>query len=434
MDLNVKAIKPFQAVIRVPGDKSISHRSIMIASIAHGTSSVENFLPGQDCLSTVRCMRQLGVEIEEISPTSLKVHGRGLHGLQEAADYLDVGNSGTTIRLISGLLAGQNFFTVLTGDDSIRRRPMARIAVPLREMGAQIWGRGGGKLAPVAIQGNPLRGIHYQSPIASAQVKSAILLAGLYAEGETSVTEPVLSRDHSERMLLGFGANIHVDGLTVTIKSRELTAQEVYVPGDISSAAFFLIAGAIIPGSKITVQDMGLNPTRTGILDVLTAMGARIDITNERLVSGELLGDVSVSSEGLKATEIAGELIPRLIDEIPVLAVAAAMADGETIIRDAQELKVKESNRLKAIATELGRFGVDIRETGDGLRIKGGRSYQGAVCESYHDHRIAMACALMGLAANGQTVVRDPECIDISFPGFQALLSQLGGGETCCDI
>ncbi len=425
MNLTIEKIKPFESVIKVPGDKSISHRSVMIGSIANGISTVENFLPGQDCLSTVSCMRQLGAEIEELSPTSLKINGRGLRGLIEAGDYLDVGNSGTSIRLLSGLLAGQEFFSVLTGDASIRHRPMARVAIPLREMGAQIWGRGGGRLAPLAIKGSRLQGIHYQSPVASAQVKSAVLLAGLYAEGVTSVTEPALSRDHSERMLAGFGANIEVDGLTTTIKPGELTAQHVLVPGDISSAAFFLVAAAIIPGSKITVQDMGLNPTRTGLLDVLEAMGAKITIRNQRVISGEILGDVSVESDGLKATEIGGDLIPRLIDEVPVLAVAAAMAEGETVIRDAGELKVKESNRLEAVATELKRFGVDIRETEDGLLIKGGQDYRGAVCESYHDHRIAMACTLMGLATRGQTVVNNPECINISFPGFQEILAQL---------
>lgn len=431
MELTVRPIKPFQAVISVPGDKSISHRSVMIASIANGISTVDHFLPGEDCLSTVSCMRQLGVEIEQPSPTSLKIHGRGLRDLQEAGDYLDVGNSGTTIRFLAGLLSGQDFFSVLTGDASIRRRPMARVAIPLRDMGAQIWGRGGDRLAPLAIRGARLKAIHYQSPVASAQVKSAILLAGLYAEGETSVTEPALSRDHTERMLAGFGADIKVDGLTATIKAGELTAQQVLVPGDISSAAFFLVAAAIIPGSKITVQNMGLNPTRTGILDVLSAMGARVEIANERTISGERLGDVSVESDGLKATDIGGELIPRLIDEIPLLAVAAAMAEGQTVIRDASELKVKESDRLEAIATELGRFGVDIQTTEEGLLIKGGQYYQGAVCESYHDHRIAMACTLMGLASAGETRVRNPECINISFPGFQELLATLGGGESC---
>lgn len=431
MNLTIEKLKPFQAVIRVPGDKSISHRSAMIGSIANGITTVENFLPGEDCLSTVNCMRQLGVEIEAISPTSLRIHGRGLRGLIEAGDYLDVGNSGTTIRLLSGLLAGQNFFSVLTGDASIRRRPMARVAIPLREMGAQIWGRDGDRLAPLAIKGGQLKAIDYQSPVASAQVKSAVLLAGLYADGETSVTEPALSRDHTERMLAGFGGNIKVEGLTAAVKPGELTGQQVVVPGDISSAAFFLAAAAIIPGSRITVQDMGLNPTRTGILDVLTAMGAKITVINERIISGEILGDVSVESDGLKGVEIGGDLIPRLIDEIPVLAVAGAMAEGQTVIRDAGELKVKESNRLQAIATELTRFGADIRETEDGLLIKGAKKYQGAVCESYHDHRIAMACTLMGLVAAGTTVVKNPECINISFPGFPARLAQIGGGEGC---
>ncbi|CFY08766.1 3-phosphoshikimate 1-carboxyvinyltransferase [Syntrophomonas zehnderi OL-4] len=431
MNLSIKKIKPFQAVIRVPGDKSISHRSVMIGSIANGITTVENFLPGEDCLSTVNCMRQLGVEIEALSPTALKIKGRGLHGLKEAGDYLDVGNSGTTIRLLSGLLAGQDFFSIITGDASIRRRPMARVAVPLRQMGAQIWGRDQDRLAPLAIKGEPLKAIHYQSPVASAQVKSAILLAGLYADGETSVTEPALSRDHTERMLAGFKGKIQVDGFTTVVSPGELTGQQVVIPGDISSAAFFLAAAAIIPGSRITIQDMGLNPTRTGILEVLAAMGAQIKIENERTVSGEILGDVSVVGQSLKAVEIGGDLIPRLIDEIPVLAVVGAMAEGQTVIRDAGELKVKESNRLRAMATELSRFGAEIRETEDGLLIKGAGKYKGAVCESYHDHRIAMACALMGLAADGTTEVKNSECINISFPGFLDCLAQLGGMERC---
>ncbi|NLV20834.1 MAG: 3-phosphoshikimate 1-carboxyvinyltransferase [Syntrophomonadaceae bacterium] len=430
MDLTVKKYKPFQSVINVPGDKSISHRSVMIAAIANGVSTIDNFLPGDDCLSTVRCMRQLGVEIEQLSPASLKVHGRGLHGLQEAGDYLDVGNSGTTIRFLSGLLAGQEFFSVLTGDASIRRRPMGRVVTPLRQMGAQIWGRNGDRLAPLAIHGSRLQPIHYDSPVASAQVKSAVLLAGLYAKGETSVTEPAQSRDHTERMLAGFGADIRTDGLTAVIRPGELSAQQVLVPGDISSAAFFLTAAAIIPGANITVRKLGLNSTRTGIIEVLEAMGAIIEINNRRTVSGEELGDVTVTGQGLQGIEIGGELIPRLIDEIPVLAVAAALAEGQTIIRDAQELKVKESNRLEAVTYELKRFGVDINETADGLLIRGGRKqYTGAVCESYHDHRIAMACTLMGLASVGETTVRSAECINISFPGFAQLLADLGGGE-----
>lgn len=430
MDLKIKPIKPFRTVLSVPGDKSISHRSVMIAAIANGVSTIDNFLPGEDCLSTVRCMRQLGVNIEELAPARLRVHGCGLHGLQEAKDYLDVGNSGTTIRFLSGLLAGQAFFSVLTGDASIRRRPMGRVVTPLRQMGAQIWGRDGDRLAPLAIRGSNLQGIHYDSPVASAQVKSAVLLAGLYARGETSVTEPAQSRDHTERMLAGFGADIKTDGLTAVIRSGELTGQQVLVPGDISSAAFFLAAAAIFPGAQITVRNLGLNPTRTGMIEVLEAMGAIIAIDNRRTVSGEELGDVTVTGAELKGMQIGGEIIPRLIDEIPVLAVVAARAQGQTVIRDAQELKVKESNRLQAIATELRRFGADINETEDGLLIKGGRKlYTGAVCESYHDHRIAMAGALMGLVAEGNTTVHHAECINISLPGFAQLLTGLGGGE-----
>ncbi len=425
MDLIVKPAGPLTQTLSIPGDKSISHRSVMLGAIATGTTEIQNFLPGQDCWSTVRCIRQLGVEVAEVNSTHLKVEGRGLGGLVEPDDFMDVGNSGTTIRLISGILAGQDFLSVLTGDASIRRRPMARIADPLRLMGAQVWGRSNGRFAPLAIRGGNLKAIDYQTPVASAQIKSAILLAGLYAQGETSVTEPSLSRDHTEKMLAAFGAPINTDGLTTVIKPGPLTAQHLIIPGDISSAAFFLIAGAIIPDACITVTRVGLNPTRTGILDVLEEMGARISITNKVESSGELMGDVTIQANRLKAVSIGGSLIPRLIDEIPVLAVAAATAEGTTVIRDASELKVKESNRLQAIARELSRFGVAISETEDGLIIKGGNDYEGAVCESYHDHRIAMACALMGLIARNQTTVHGAECIDISFPGFQDTLRKL---------
>ena len=425
MEMIIKPLKTLHKTITVPGDKSISHRSVMVGAVAAGTTEIENFLPGQDCLSTVRCVRQLGIEVEELSPTHLQVFGKGLTGLSEPEDYLDVGNSGTTIRLISGILAGQDFLSILTGDASIRRRPMARVAEPLRAMGAQIWGRSEGRYAPLAIKGGPLKGIDYHTPVASAQIKSALLLAGLFADGETIVTEPALSRDHTEKMLRAFGANIQTDGLTTVVKADSLNAQKVIVPSDISSAAFLLVAGAIIPGSRITVNRVGLNPTRTGILDVLAEMGARISISNQFESSGELIGDITVEGHGLKGIEFGGDIIPRLIDEIPVMAVAAAAAEGQTIIRDASELKVKESNRLRAVATELTRFGVNIQETGDGLIINGGRSLTGAVCESYHDHRIAMACALMGLIAKGQTIVNNAECIDISFPGFQRILLSL---------
>jgi 3-phosphoshikimate 1-carboxyvinyltransferase len=424
MDMIIEPLKALQKTIRIPGDKSISHRSVMIGAIASGITDIENFLPGQDCLSTVRCIRQLGIKVEELNPTHLRVHGKGATGLSEPEDFMDAGNSGTTIRLISGILAGQNFISFLTGDASIRRRPMARVAEPIRQMGAEVWGRNDGRYAPLAIKGGNLRAINYHTPVASAQIKSAVLLGGLYATGETVVTEPALSRDHTEKMLKAFGANIETQGLTTKIEASSLNGQKVIVPGDISSAAFFLTAGAIIPGAGITVARVGLNPTRTGILDVLAAMGARISISNQFESSGELIGDITVEGRGLKGLEIGGDIIPRLIDEIPVLAVAAAVAEGQSVIRDASELKVKESNRLEAIATELTRFGADIKETEDGLIINGGRSLKGAVCESYHDHRIAMACILMGLVAKGRTVVHNTECIDISFPGFQDVLVQ----------
>ena len=425
MDLMVNPLRPVTRTLSIPGDKSISHRSVMLGAIAAGITSIDNFLPGQDCWSTVRCVKQLGVEVTELGPNRLQVHGRGLDGLQEPDDYMDVGNSGTTMRLLAGILAGQDFLSVLTGDNSIRRRPMARIAEPLRLMGAQVWGRGNGRFAPLVIKGGHLRAIDYLTPVASAQIKSAILLAGLYGQGVTSVTEPALSRDHTEKMLAAFGANIKTDGLTTSIQPGPLTAQPIIVPADISSAAFFLVAGAIVPGACLTVARVGLNPTRTGILDVLREMGAELTITNQTQSSGEPMGDITVSGQGLKGVHIGGSVIPRLIDEIPVLAVAAAAAEGTTVIRDASELKVKESNRLQAIATELKRFGANIDETEDGLVIKGGRHYDGAVCESYHDHRIAMACALMGLVANGPTIVHGAECIDISFPGFAKTLASL---------
>ncbi|MEA1960987.1 MAG: 3-phosphoshikimate 1-carboxyvinyltransferase [Bacillota bacterium] len=425
MELIVKPKKKFQAAVPVPGDKSISHRSVIIGAIADGVTEIENFLPGQDCLSTVQCMRQLGVDIEQINDTHFKVYGKGVNGLKEPDNVLDVGNSGTTMRLLTGLLSAQGFFTTLTGDASIRRRPMERVAIPLRKMGAQIQGRAEGKYAPLAIAGGPLRGIEYHTPVVSAQLKSAILLAGLYAEGETMVTEPAQSRDHTEKMLAGFGASIQSEGLTTTIRPGRLRAQKTFVPGDISSAAFLLVAAAIVPGARITAQKVGINQTRTGILDVLSEMGASISIENQMESSGELLADITVEGTELRGTCIGGDIVPRLIDEIPVLAVAAAAASGKTVIKDAAELKVKESNRLRAITVELRRFGVDIAETEDGLIINGGGNYSGAVCESYHDHRIAMSCALMGLISSGQTVIRDAECISVSFPGFEQTLNDL---------
>lgn len=425
MELVVNPRKGIKTVVTVPGDKSISHRSVMLGAVANGQTRVSNFLPAADCMSSLSCMELLGAQIDKVSPTELIINGQGRDGLTEPSEVLDVGNSGTTMRLITGLLAAQNFVSMLTGDDSIRRRPMGRVIQPLSEMGAQIWGRQGGNFAPLAVKGTQLKGRHHTISVASAQVKSSLLLAGLYADGETSVTEPAASRDHTERMLKGFGARIEKSGLTSVIKPGELLGTELVIPGDISSAAFYLAAGAIIPGARITIKGIGINPTRTGIIEVLTAMGARIEILNYWENAGEPVGDILVEAHELRGIEFGGEIIPRLVDEIPILAVVAALASGKTIIRDAQELKVKESNRLQAIARELQRFGVRIQETDDGLIIKGGANYSGAVCESYHDHRIAMACALMGLVANGTTKVLGAECTDISFPNFAQALSAL---------
>jgi len=425
MDLTIKPKTEVRAEVTVPGDKSISHRSVMLGAIAQGQTRIANFLPAADCLSSLHSMEALGAKIEKVSATELLITGQGRYGLTEPSEVLDVGNSGTTIRLLTGLLAGQEFVTMLTGDASIRRRPMARVTKPLIEMGAQIWGRQGGSYAPLAVKGTPLKGKPHTIPVASAQVKSALLLAGLYASGETTVTEPAASRDHTERMLSGFGVAIKKDGLTSIISPGELTATDIVVPGDISSASFYLGAGSIIPGAKITIRGVGINPTRTGIIEVLTAMGAHIEIVNRQENAGEPVADIRVEARELKGVEIGGEIIPRLVDEIPVLAVVAALAQGRTVIRDAQELKVKESNRLQAVAQELKRFGVNIQETDDGLIIDGGRQYTGAVCNSYHDHRIAMACSLMGLVASGTTTVQGAECTDISFPGFAQALANL---------
>lgn len=430
MDLLVHPCQTIQNEINVPGDKSISHRSILFSAIASGISEIQNFLPGQDCLNTVSCIRQLGIEVEELASDILRIHGKGLHGLSEPAQVLNVGNSGTTIRLLCGLLAGQDFYSVLTGDDSIRRRPMGRVVKPLRQMGAAIWGRKDAQLAPLSITGSSLRGMHHQMPVASAQLKSALLLAGLYADKETAVTEPARSRDHTENMLQALGAKTQRSGHTVVIQPAPLLkAQKFLVPGDISSAAFFLVAGAIVPGSKVTVKQVGINPTRTGILDALDMMGADITISNRYTSAGEAIGDITIEHRDLHGIELGGDLIPRLIDEIPILAVAAATAEGQTIIRNAEELKIKESNRLQSTARELTRFGVKIQETQDGLIIEGGHGYTGTVCSSHGDHRIAMSCAIMALTARGPTRIRNVECIGISFPGFADALQRMTGQE-----
>ncbi|MBD2059046.1 3-phosphoshikimate 1-carboxyvinyltransferase [Oculatella sp. FACHB-28] len=419
-----------QGQVQIPGDKSISHRSLMLGAIAQGETQIRGLLLGEDPHSTAACFRAMGAEISELNSELVTVQGIGLGQLQEPKDVLDAGNSGTTIRLMMGILAShaKRFFTV-TGDASLRSRPMSRVIQPLQQMGAQIWHRSGG-LAPLAIQGQALKPIHYHSPIASAQVKSCVLLAGLMAEGETTVTEPALSRDHSERMLRAFGATVKVEpetcSATVTGQAK-LQGQTVVVPGDISSAAFWMVAAAIVPGSELLIQNVGINPTRTGILEALSQMEADVTLENQRTVTGEPVADVRVRHSSLKACTIAGDLIPRLIDEIPILAVAAVFAQGTTVIRDAAELRVKESDRLSVMATQLSRMGAKITELPDGLEITGGTSLVGAEVDSYTDHRIAMSLAIAALNAKGTTTIQRAEAAAISYPNFTTTLQRVVG-------
>lgn len=409
---------PLKGEITVPGDKSISHRGIMLGALANGTTSITNFLKGADCLSTISCFQKMGIEIEE-TENEILVHGKGLHGLSAPKEILDAGNSGTTTRLISGILAGQNFSCDLTGDTSIQKRPMKRIMTPLSMMGADITSVHNNGCAPLHIKGAPLKGISYQSPVASAQVKSCVLFAGLYADGKTSVTEPFLSRNHSELMLSSFGASVQTYGTTATIEPEPvLTAQKVEVPGDISSAAFFIAAGLLIPGSELLIKNVGINPTRDGILRVCRQMGANLELLNTRTQCGEPVADILVKHSELNGTVIEGDLIPTLIDELPVIAVMAACANGETIIRNAEELKVKESNRLEIIVHHLSEMGCDITGTEDGMIIRGGKPLHGAVLDSHLDHRIAMSFAVAGLVADGETEITNADCVNISYPGF----------------
>jgi 3-phosphoshikimate 1-carboxyvinyltransferase len=419
--------QPFQQSVRVPGDKSISHRGVMFGAIAQGTTRVEGFLPGADCLSTIACFRRLGVEIELETPTTVLIKGKGWEGLREPSQWLDVGNSGTTIRLMLGILAGRPFFSAVAGDDSIARRPMGRVVQPLREMGAIIDGREGGSFTPLAVRGGQLKGIEHVSRVASAQVKSCLLLAGLQAEGTTVVREPAVSRDHTERMLQAFGVELETEpGRVAVLGGQSLTGQSVRIPGDVSSAAFIWSAALMVPGSRVTVRDVGLNPTRTGILDVFRMMGAEVVVEPKGEWCGEPVGDVTVSADGLRAVEVGSDLIPRLIDEIPVLAVVATQAEGTTVIKDAAELKVKETNRIATTAMELRKLGAQVEETVDGLIIHGPTRLKGGVCDSHGDHRIGMAMAIAGLAASEEVTVQNAAAIDVSFPGFAELLEQLG--------
>ncbi|GMB07884.1 3-phosphoshikimate 1-carboxyvinyltransferase [Thermolongibacillus altinsuensis] len=424
---NVNSLK---GEIYVPGDKSISHRAVMFGAIAEGTTHITNFLTGEDCLSTIDCFRKMGVRIEQ-NDTEVIVEGKGIAGLSEPTEVLNVGNSGTTTRLLLGILAACPFHACLIGDDSIAKRPMDRVTKPLRQMGAHIDGRMNGRYTPLAIRGGALQPIEYVSPVASAQVKSALLLAGLHADGTTTVTEPHKSRDHTERMLKAFGADVHVDGLTVSVTGKQrLHAADIYVPGDISSAAFFLVAGAIVPNSEITLKNVGVNPTRTGILDVLAQMGANVSIENIRNEESEPLADITVRTSELKATEIGGELIPRLIDEIPIIALLATQAEGTTIIKDASELKVKETDRIATVVSELRKLGADIEATDDGMIIRGKTKLRAnhAVVDSFGDHRIGMMLAIAACVTEGEVTLQRPEAIAVSYPSFFAHLHALQQG------
>jgi 3-phosphoshikimate 1-carboxyvinyltransferase len=422
----VTPVRTLRGSIAVPGDKSISHRSIMLGSLAEGTTTVRGFLHGEDNRATLRAFRAMGIAISEEADGTLHIEGRGLDGLQEPADVLDCGNSGTTIRLMTGLLSGQKFFSVVTGDKYLRKRPMKRVVGPLAEMGARIWGRRGGELAPLAIQGGALGTIDYTSPISSAQVKSAIMLAGLYAEGETTVREPHLSRDHSERMLAHFGTEVRPFAGGVTLVGRpRLVGREIVVPGDISSATFFIVAALITPGAELLIRNVGVNPTRDGAIEILRAMGGKIELVDPRTVSGEPVADLLVRHSQLKGIEIGGGVVPRAIDEFPVIAVAAALAEGTTTIRDAQELRVKETDRIAAIVAELGKLGADLEATADGMVVRGVEGFKGGFVDSHGDHRIAMSCAVAALRATGQVIIADTGCTATSFPNFWELLEQV---------
>ena len=417
--------KGLRGEVTIPGDKSISHRSVMFGSIASSTTEIHHYLQGADCLSTISCFRKMGIHIENKGDTVL-VHGNGLKGLKRPDTILDCGNSGTTTRLICGILAAQDFDAVLTGDDSIKKRPMKRIIEPLTLMGARIQSVGDNHRAPLQITGSHLHGIHYTSKVASAQVKSAILLAGLYADGETRVTEPYVSRNHSEILLRHFGADVYTEDTTAVIRpASRLEGQKIKVPGDISSAAYFICAGLMVPDSEIMIRNVGINPTRDGILKVAKAMGADLTLLNEQSGSGEPVADILVRSSSLQGTVIEGPMIPTLIDELPMIAAMACAADGETVIRDASELKVKESNRLEVMVRCLSSMGADVTETEDGMIIRGGKPLRGAVIDSRLDHRIAMTFAVAGLCADGETQILGAECVNISYPEFYKDLAKL---------
>lgn len=428
----IKAMGELKGEVQIPGDKSISHRAVMLGSIARGTTEISHFLNGADCLSTIHCFQKMGIEIEQ-SKDLVLVHGRGLRGLKAPRGILDTGNSGTTTRLICGILSGQDFSSVLSGDDSLNSRPMKRIMDPLNQMGARITSIQDNNCAPLRIEPGTLHGIRYVSPVASAQVKSSVLLAGLYADSPVSVTEPVLSRNHTELMLGSFGADIsselHADGSATASVSpcAELYGQKIQVPGDISSAAYFIAAGLLVPGSRLLVKNVGINPTRAGFLEICRKMGADISYLNRQSQGGEETADLLVTPKPLTGTVIEGAVIPSLIDEIPILAVMAAFAEGTTVIRDAAELKVKETNRIQTVTENLLAMGAEIIPTEDGMIIHGTGALKGTQIQSHLDHRIAMAFSVAALAAEGTTTILDSQCVDVSYPGFFAQLMDLSG-------
>ena len=425
----VRTINPAKRLfgeIVVPGDKSISHRAAILGSLASGVTDIRNFSPGKDCLSTLTCLKSLGVPISR-KASDVHIHGGGMSGLQEAGDVLNAGNSATTMRMLSGLLAAQPFLSVITGDVSLRARPMKRVIEPLQLMGAEIYGRSGNSLAPLVIKGKKLRGITYSLPMPSAQIKSAILLAGLFATGKTTIEQNHVSRDHTERLLKQMGAGVEVNSnyISLTPAVKPLHPLDFYVPGDISSAAYWLVAGAIHPNAEIKIANCGVNPTRTGIIDVLLAMGAKIELRNQRIESNEPVADLYVESSQLKAVEIEGAMIPRLVDEIPILVVAACVAQGTTVIRGAGELRVKESDRIATTVKELLRLGAKLDALPDGIVVHGGNLLLGSEVKSYSDHRLAMSLAIAGLITRGKTTIEQPQVAEISYPDFWETLEKL---------
>jgi 3-phosphoshikimate 1-carboxyvinyltransferase len=430
VNLEIRPLRRLSGEIRAPGDKSITHRALLLSSLAMGSSRITGYLDSGDPHATIGCLRSLGVRMDHVSPGELVVHGTGLHSWREPDDVLDCVRSGTTMRLLAGLLAGQGFYSVLTGSAQLRRRPMERITLPLRKMGAEIRGRQSGRFPPLTISDRELSGIEYAMPVASAQVKSCVLLAGLYAKGSTTVTEPAPSRDHTERMLRARGVPVLSRGLTHTLHgpAPELVALDASVPGDFSSAAYLVVGALLLPRSEVLVRGVGVNSTRAGLLDVLGQMGATIEILNQRDQGGEPVGDILVRGQELHGAEVSGSIVPRMIDEFPILAVAATQAHGTTQVRDAAELRVKETDRISALVESLRALGARVEGRPDGFDIEGPTPLRGAQVDSYGDHRLAMALAIAGLVAEGRTLIVGAECIADSFPGFEESLLRLGEG------